>query len=110
MYVFANHLCTRITDSYVGATYTNSYHLCLGTIYELVYVYKILQMCMITSYELVYIRFLTIQIQSYELVHHLTIQIHSSSPHPKEEAWDEEQDDVEEEDVVPDEASVGSFQ
>jgi hypothetical protein len=35
---------------------------------------------MITSYELVYIRFLAIQIQTYKLVHNLTIQIHSSPP------------------------------
>jgi hypothetical protein len=31
---------------------------------------------MITTYELIYIRFLTIRIQPYELVHHLTVQIH----------------------------------
>jgi hypothetical protein len=35
---FANHIRTRTTDSYVGATYTNSYHLHLATIYELVYI------------------------------------------------------------------------
>ncbi len=36
--IFSNHICTRYTDSYVGAAYTNSYHLCLATIYELVYI------------------------------------------------------------------------
>ncbi len=35
---FSNHIRTRNTDSYVGATYTNLYHLCLVTIYELVYI------------------------------------------------------------------------
>jgi hypothetical protein len=107
---FANHILTYITDLYVGGTYTNLYHFYLATIYKLVYVYKILQICMIASYELVYIWFWTVQIQPYKLLHHLTIQIHCSPPHPKEEAQDEEQDDVEEEDVVTDEASVGSFQ
>jgi hypothetical protein len=33
---FANHIRTCITDSYVGATYMNSYHLCLVKIYKLV--------------------------------------------------------------------------
>ncbi len=35
---FSNHIRTCIMDSYVGATFTNSYHLCLVTIYELVYI------------------------------------------------------------------------
>jgi hypothetical protein len=83
---FANHIRTCIMELYVGATYTNSYHLRLATIYKLVYVRKILRICMITSYKLVYIRFSTVQIQSYKLVHHLTIKICSSPPHPKEEA------------------------
>jgi hypothetical protein len=61
---FVNHIRTRITDSYVGATYTSLYHLHLVTIYELVYVPVIIQICMITSYELIFIRFLAIQIQN----------------------------------------------
>jgi hypothetical protein len=65
---------------------------------------------MVTSYKLVYFRLLTIRILPNELVHHLTVQIHSSSTHPEEEARDEEQDDGEEEDVVPGEASVGLIQ
>ncbi len=77
---FANHMRTCITDSYVGATYTNSYHLHLVTIYKLPYVLVIIQICMITSYELTFIRFLAVQIQNYELVHHLTIRNHSSPP------------------------------
>ncbi len=36
--IFSNHIRTRNTDSYVGSTYTNSYHLCLATIYELIYI------------------------------------------------------------------------
>jgi hypothetical protein len=36
--IFSNLIHTRNTDSYVGTTYTNSYHLCLVTIYELVYI------------------------------------------------------------------------
>jgi hypothetical protein len=36
--IFSNHIHTRNTDSYVGATYTNLYYLCLATIYELVYI------------------------------------------------------------------------
>jgi hypothetical protein len=40
----------------------------------------------------------------------VTVQIHSLSTHAKEEARDEEQDDGEEEDVVPDEASGGLIQ
>ena len=35
---------------------------------------------MVTSYKLVYFRLLTIQIPSNELVHHVTVQIHSSPP------------------------------
>jgi hypothetical protein len=35
---FSNHICTRNMDLYVGATYTNSYHLCLVTIYKLIYI------------------------------------------------------------------------
>ncbi len=62
---------------------------------------------MVTSYELVYFRLSTIQILPIKLVHHVTVQIHSSSTHANEEARDEEQDDGEEEDVVPDEASGG---
>jgi hypothetical protein len=65
---------------------------------------------MVTSYELVYFHLLTIQIPPNKLVHHVTVQIHSSSTHAKEEARDEEQDDGEEEDVVPDEASSGLIQ
>jgi hypothetical protein len=61
---FANHIRTRITDSYVGATYTNLYHLHLVTIYKLVYVLVIIQICMITSYELIFICFLAIRIQN----------------------------------------------
>ncbi len=34
--IFSNHIRTCNTDLYVGATYTNSYHLRLATIYELV--------------------------------------------------------------------------
>jgi hypothetical protein len=73
---FANHIRTCITDSYVGATYTNLYHLRLVTIYELVYLRKILRLCMVTSYELVYFRLSTIRIPPTKLVHHLTVQIH----------------------------------
>ncbi len=62
---------------------------------------------MVTSYELVYFSLSTIRIPPNELVHHVTVQIHSSSTHAKEEARDEEQDDGEEEDVVPDEARGG---
>ncbi len=40
----------------------------------------------------------------------MTVQIHSLSTHAKEKARDEEQDDGEEEDVVPDEASSGLIQ
>ncbi len=65
---------------------------------------------MVTSYKLVYFCLLTIQILPNELVHHLTVRIHSSSTHPKEESRDEKQDDGEEEDVVPDEASGGLIQ
>jgi hypothetical protein len=65
---------------------------------------------MVTSYELVYFRLSTILIPPNELVHHVTVQIHSLSTHAKEEARDEEQDDGEEEDVVPDEASGGLIQ
>ncbi len=36
--IFSNHIRTRNMDSYVGATYTNSYHRRLATIYELVYI------------------------------------------------------------------------
>ncbi len=36
--IFSNHIRTRIMDSYVGTTYTNSYHLHLATIYKLVYI------------------------------------------------------------------------
>jgi hypothetical protein len=62
---------------------------------------------MVTSYELVYFCLSTIQSLPNELVHHVPVQIHSSSTHAKEEVRDEEQDDGEEEDVVPDEASGG---
>ena len=65
---------------------------------------------MVTSYELVYFRLSTIQIPPNKLVHHVTVQMHSSSTHAEEEARDEEQDDGEEEDVVPDEASGGLIQ
>ncbi len=65
---------------------------------------------MVTSYKLVYFRLSTIQILPNELVHHVTVQIHSSSTHAKEEARDEEQDDGEEKDVVPDEVSGGLIQ
>jgi hypothetical protein len=65
---------------------------------------------MVTSYELVYFRLSTIRIPPNKLVHHLTVQIHSSSTHPKDKARDEEQDDGEEKDVVPDEASGGLIQ
>ncbi len=40
----------------------------------------------------------------------MTVRIHSSSTHAKEEARDEEQDDGEEGIVVPDEASGGLIQ
>ncbi len=40
----------------------------------------------------------------------MTVRIHSLSTYAKEEARDEEQDDGEEEDVVPDEVSGGLFQ
>jgi hypothetical protein len=65
---------------------------------------------MVTSYKLIYVRLLTIRIPPNELVHHVTVRIHSSSTHAKVEARDEEQYDGEEEDVVPDEASGGLIQ
>ncbi len=65
---------------------------------------------MVISYELVYFRLSTIQIPPNKLVHHVTVPIHSSSTHAKEEARDEEQYDGEEEDVVPDEANSGLIQ
>jgi hypothetical protein len=65
---------------------------------------------MVTSYELVYFRLSTIQIPPNKLVHHVTVQMHSSSTHAEEEARDEEQDDGEEDNVVPDEASGGLIQ
>jgi hypothetical protein len=37
--IFFNHIRTRNMDLYVGATYTNWYHLCLVTIYKLVYIF-----------------------------------------------------------------------
>jgi hypothetical protein len=36
--IFSNHIRMRNTNLYVGATYTNSYYLCLATVYELVYI------------------------------------------------------------------------
>jgi hypothetical protein len=36
--IFSNHIRTCSTDLYVGATYTTWYHLCLATIYELLYI------------------------------------------------------------------------
>ncbi len=60
---------------------------------------------MVPPYELAYFRLLTIRIPPNKLVHPVTVRIHSSSTHAKEEPRDEEQDDGEEEDVVPDEAS-----
>jgi hypothetical protein len=60
---------------------------------------------MVTSYELVYFCLLTIRIPPNKPVHHVTVRIHSLSTHAKAEARGEEQDDGEEEDVVPDEAS-----
>ncbi len=65
---------------------------------------------MVPSYKLVYFCLSTIQIPPDKLVHPVTVQIHSSSTHAKEKARDEEQDDGEEEDVVPDEASGGLIQ
>jgi hypothetical protein len=65
---------------------------------------------MVTSYKLVYFCLLTIRNLANELVHHVTVRIHSLSTHAKEEARDEEQDDEKEEDVVPDEASGGLIQ
>jgi hypothetical protein len=65
---------------------------------------------MVSSYKLVHFRLLTIQILPNELVHPVTNRIHSSSTHAKQEARDEEQDDGEEEDVVPDEASGSLIQ
>jgi hypothetical protein len=38
----------------------------------------------------------------YKLVHHFNVQNHSSSPHPEEQGRDDEQDDAEEDDLVPD--------
>ncbi len=40
----------------------------------------------------------------------MTVRIHSLSTHAEEEARDEEQDDGEEEDVVPDQVSGGLIQ
>jgi hypothetical protein len=65
---------------------------------------------MVPSYKLEYFRLSTIQIPPNELVHPVTVRIHSSSTHAKEEARDEEQDDGEEEYVVPDEVSGGLIQ
>jgi hypothetical protein len=65
---------------------------------------------MVASYKLVYFHLSTIWIPPNELVHHLTVRIHSLSTHAEEEARDEEQNDGEEEDVVPDEASGGLIQ
>jgi hypothetical protein len=65
---------------------------------------------MVPSYELVYFRLSFIQILPNELVHPVTVRIHSSTTHAKEEARDEEQDDGEEEDVVLDEANSGLIQ
>jgi hypothetical protein len=65
---------------------------------------------MVPSYKFVYFRLLTIQILLNKLVHPVTVRIHSLSTHAKKEARDEEQDDGEEEDVVPDEASGGLIQ
>ncbi len=62
---------------------------------------------MVPSYELIYFCLSTIRILPNEIVHPVTVQVHSSSTHAKEEARDEEQDDWEEENVVPDEASGG---
>jgi hypothetical protein len=36
--IFSNHIRTCNTDLYVGATYTNLYHLCLATMYKLIYI------------------------------------------------------------------------
>jgi hypothetical protein len=91
--IFSNHVRTRNTNLYVGATYTNSYHLHLAIIHKLVYIsakyYDFVWLPYMNSY-----RLLTIQILPNELVHHVTVRIHSLSTHAEEEARDEEQDDV----------------
>ncbi len=81
MYVF----CQPHTYSYYG-------FVCRRNLYELVsslfgdniqtriYLHEILRLCMVTSYELLYFHLSTIQIPPNKLVHHLTIQIHSSPP------------------------------
>jgi hypothetical protein len=62
---------------------------------------------MVPSYKLIYSCLSTIRILLNKLVHPVTVWIHSSSTHAKKEPRDEEQDDGEEEDVFPDEASGG---
>jgi hypothetical protein len=64
---------------------------------------------MVPSYKFVYFRLSTIRILPNKLVHPVIVQIHSLSTHAEEEARDEEQDDGEEEDVVPDEATEWSY-
>ncbi len=105
--ILSNHIRTCNTNSYVGATYMNLYHLHLATIYELVYISA-------KYYDFVWLPHTNSYISACQLYEFLptnsyivTVRIHSWSTHAKEEARDEEQDDGEEEDVVPDEASGG---
>ncbi len=81
MHVF----CQPHTYSYYG-------FVCRRNLYELksslfgdniqtcIYLREILRLCMVTSYILVYFCLSTIHIPPNELVHHVTVRIHSSPP------------------------------
>jgi hypothetical protein len=99
-YLLYGFVCQRNLYKLVSSAFGNNIRTCI-------YFSEILQLRMVTSYELVYFRLSTIQIPPNEIVHYVTVRIHSSSTHTKEEARDEEQDDEEEEDVVSDEVSGG---
>jgi hypothetical protein len=81
LYVF----CQPHTYSYYGfVCQCNLYEPVLSlfgnNIQTRIYLREILRLCMVTSYDLMYFRLSTIQIPSNKLVHHVTVQIHSSPP------------------------------
>jgi hypothetical protein len=71
MYLYYGFVCQRNLYELVLSLFVNNIQTCI-------YLREILRLCMVTSYELVYFCLLTIQILLNELVHHVTVRIHSS--------------------------------
>ncbi len=72
-YSYYGFICPRNLYKFISSLFGNNIRTCI-------YLHNILRFCMVTSYELVCFRLSTIRILPNKLIHHVTVQIHSSPP------------------------------